>query len=69
MYYLLDACALLAFFNGEGGEQIILDLLEQARAGTSRLSMSIVQLLEIYYDSIYIGGEGEARTTVESILA
>jgi len=46
--YLLDACSLLAVFNGEPGAQKVLDLLEQTKAGTVRLYMSIVQLLEVY---------------------
>jgi len=47
----------------------VLDLLEQARTGAVRLSMSIIQLLEIYYDRLYISGEHGARVRVESILA
>jgi len=31
--------------------------------------MSIVQLLEVFYDRIYIAGIDEARSVVESILA
>ena len=69
MRYLLDACALLVICNGEPGAQKVLDLLEQAQAGTIRLSMSIVQLLEVYYDRIYVAGADDARTVVESILA
>ena len=38
MLYLLDACALLAVFNGEPGANVVLDLLERARAGAIRLT-------------------------------
>ena len=69
MIYLLDACSLLAVFNDEPGAQKVLDLLEEAKTGTIRLFMSIVQLLEIYYDRVYIAGENTARTRVEYILA
>ena len=68
-HYLLDACALLAFLNGEAGKQMVIDLLKQARNGEIRLSMSIVQLLEVYYDCIYVAGEEDARTTIKSILS
>jgi len=68
MLYLLDACALLTVFNDETGANIVLDLFEQARTGAIRLSMSIVQLLEVYYDRLYISGEYGARIRVESIL-
>jgi len=56
-------------FNDEPGAQKVIDLLKQARAGNIRLSMSIVQLLEVFYDRIYIVGIDEARSIVESILA
>jgi predicted nucleic acid-binding protein len=68
MLYLLDACALLAVFNGEPGEQMVLGLIEQARIGESQLSMNIVQLLEVYYDRLYVAREHDARAIVESIL-
>ena len=66
MHYLLDACSLLTIFNGESGAQKVIDLLEQAKAGAICLSMNIVQLLEVYYDRIYISGEGEARAKILS---
>jgi predicted nucleic acid-binding protein len=47
---------------------IVLGLLEQARTGAIRLSMSIVQLLEVYYDRLYISGEYGAQIRVQSIL-
>jgi len=69
MTYLLDACSLLAVFNDEPGAQKVLDLLEQAKTGTISLFMSIIQLLEIYYDRVYVAGENAARARVEHILA
>ena len=68
-HYLLDACSLLAIFNGEPGAQKVLDLIGQAKTGIIDLSMSIVQLLEVYYDRLYISGEEEALIRVESILS
>jgi predicted nucleic acid-binding protein len=68
-HYLFDACAVLSFIKSEPEAQKIRDLLNQARAGTVRLSMSIVQLLEVYYDCIYVGGEDEARVIVASFLS
>jgi predicted nucleic acid-binding protein len=67
--YLLDACALLALFNGEEGSEAVTDLLKKARAGDITLSMSIVQLLEVYYDRVYVVGAEEAKKRVEAILA
>ncbi|MCL1812558.1 MAG: PIN domain-containing protein [Treponema sp.] len=68
-HYLLDACAVLAFINGEFGREMVLDLLDKAKAGTARLSMSIVQLLEVYYDRVYVVGADAAQIRVESLLA
>jgi ribonuclease VapC len=68
MNYLLDACSLIAVFNKEPDAHIVLDLLDQARAGTISLQMSIVQLLEVYYDQIYTVGINKAKKAVKSIL-
>jgi predicted nucleic acid-binding protein len=67
--YLLDACAILALFNGEEGSEALIDLFKKARAGDITLSMSIVQLLEVYYDRVYVVGTEEAKKRVEAILA
>ena len=69
MQYLIDACAIISIFNGEPSAKKILDLIDKAKDGSVSLFMSIVQLLEIYYDRIYIAGEDEARIRVEAILA
>ena len=69
MHYLLDACALIAICNNEPGAGKVLDLIEQARTSGIQLSISIVQLLEVYYDRIYVAGENDARLVVESVLA
>jgi predicted nucleic acid-binding protein len=67
--YLLDACALLALFNGEEGSEAVVDLIKQAQVGDITLSISIVQLLEVYYDRVYVVGPAEAKKRVEAILA
>jgi len=69
VHYLLDACALIAICNNEPGVGKVLDLIRQARTGDIQLSMSIVQLLEVYYDRIYVAGENDASLVVKSILA
>ena len=68
MHYLLDACAILVICNEETGAHRVLGLLGQVRTGAVRLSMSIIQLLEVYYDRIYVAGENEARIIIESIF-
>ena len=68
-HYLLDACAVLAVFKDEPEKQKVLDLVEQARIGEIRLSINIVQLLEVYYDCVYVAGEDAARARIKTILA
>ena len=69
MPYLLDACSLLAIFNDESGGQKTLDLIEQAKAGSISLFMSIIQLLEVYYNCLYVFGEEDAELVIESIFS
>jgi len=58
--YLLDACAVLAFFKLEDGWEVVMDLFGQARRGEASLSISVVNLVEVYYD--LIREYGPART-------
>jgi PIN domain nuclease of toxin-antitoxin system len=52
MDYVLDACAALAFLNDEEGADVVEDLLNRAAAGKIFLSMSIINLLEVYYNEL-----------------
>jgi predicted nucleic acid-binding protein len=69
MTYLLDACALLAMINGEPGADIVMRLFNEAERGDCTLSLSIVQLLEVYYDRIHVVGREAAKQRVEWIIA
>jgi predicted nucleic acid-binding protein len=69
MIYVLDACALLALINGEPGGDIVSRLFEEAERGDCRLSVSIIQLLEVYYDQIYAFGIDEAKRITEWVIA
>jgi predicted nucleic acid-binding protein len=67
--YLLDACALLALFNGEKGDDAVDNLLLQAEDGQIALYMHIAQLLEVYYDRLYLMDMAQVKEIIESILA
>jgi predicted nucleic acid-binding protein len=67
--YLLDACALLALFNGEKGDDVVDHLLLQAEDGQIVLYMHIAQLLEVYYDRLYLMDMALVKEIIESILA
>jgi predicted nucleic acid-binding protein len=66
---VLDACAFIALFNGEQGADVVARLIEEAERGDIRLSMSIIQLLEVYYDRIYVVGAEEAKKRADAIIA
>jgi len=65
MDYIFDACALIAFLNDEAGADTVAKLLTQARTGTDRLFMSNIQILEVYYDRIYVKNREYADTVLE----
>jgi len=67
MDYVLDACALIAFLNDEPEADTVADLLMKAEAGIDRLFISSIQILEVYYDRIYIKGREYADTFLESM--
>ena len=48
--YILDACALIAYINGEQGEDVIFDCLQGLCDGSVLLLMHKINLLEVYYN-------------------
>ncbi|MCL2440593.1 MAG: type II toxin-antitoxin system VapC family toxin [Treponema sp.] len=67
MDYVLDACALIALFNEEEGADTVEKLMIQAKNDIDRLFMSSIQVMEVYYDRIYVKGIEYANTILESI--
>lgn len=49
--YVLDACALIAFFNDEEGAGKVEMILEQAENGEVELYLASINLFEVYYDA------------------
>jgi len=47
--YLLDACALITLFKEEVGFEHVKKLIADADAGTIDVSISVINLLEVYY--------------------
>jgi predicted nucleic acid-binding protein len=68
MIYVLDACALIAVLNDEAGADTVVELLDQAEAGVDRLYMSSIQVMEVYYDRIYVNGREYAETVLKDIF-
>jgi predicted nucleic acid-binding protein len=60
--YILDACALIAFLAEERGKgyEEVKALFNRAEAGEISISMSIVNLVEVYYGFLQERGEQAA---------
>ena len=65
--YLLDACALLAYFDDEKGADVVTKLFYQARHKEITLSINAANLIEVYYDRIREVGHEEAEAVIRDI--
>jgi predicted nucleic acid-binding protein len=65
--YILDACAVIAFFNGEEGAVVVRGLLDRARNNEITLTMNAVNLIEVYYDRIREIGTEQADAIIQDI--
>jgi uncharacterized protein len=67
MHYIIDACALLAFLNDEEGADKIEDLFNQSVANDITVSMSIINLLEVYYGELRDKGADIAQIVLDIV--
>ena len=58
--YVLDACALIAYLNGESGREKVEAVLEEAETGSAQVFMHRVNFYEVYYDAYRSGGPAVA---------
>ncbi|GHV39494.1 hypothetical protein FACS189490_03200 [Clostridia bacterium] len=58
--YVLDACALLALLRDELGQKIVADVFDAADSGEAEIIMHKVNLLEVYYERVRVGGKAKA---------
>jgi len=65
--YILDACAVLAFLDGEEGAIVVRRLLDQARNNEITLTMNAANLIEVYYDRIRVAGTEKADAIIQNI--
>jgi len=54
--YILDACALIAYFNDEEGAAVI----EELFSSNKEIFMSVVNLYEVCYDAARTSGDADA---------
>ena len=69
MDYVIDACAMIALLNDESGADTVSKLLMQAGDGSDRVFMAGIQVLEVYYDRIYVRDREYADTFLENLYA
>ena len=62
--YVIDACALIAYFRDELGGEKLEELFETAN---NRFLMHAVNLGEVYYDSLRVSGKEKAQTLFKDI--
>jgi len=67
--FVLDACALIAFFNDEEGAGNFEQLIAQAEAGEAQLYVASVNLYEVYYDALRRGPADKAEELLRDLYA
>lgn len=68
--YVLDACALIAFLDKEEGWDKVRDLLTQAALSTkTKVFMSAVNFIEVYYDRLRLPDSGKAGKFLQFAFA
>ena len=65
--YVLDACALVAFFNDEEGADIVEKILSEASKGQCLIIMNKYNLLEVYYGYFRANGEEFAENILSIV--
>ena len=64
---VLDASAVISFFEGRSGAEAIEELLAQGVAGKTELYISVVNWGEVYYSTWQTHGHESARKTAAEI--
>lgn len=65
--YVIDACALIAYFNDEDGADKVAYLFKEALRKEVEVLMPAINLCEVYYDCLRIKGEKKAKELLEKI--
>ena len=65
--YVMDACALVAFLQGEMGAEAVTGLLRDAEANRIPIYMNRINLLEVYYDKYRVDGKQKADAQLNMI--
>jgi predicted nucleic acid-binding protein len=65
--FVLDACALIAFFTKEPGADKILNLINEADNGNITLIMNQINLLEVYCYMMKAYGQAKANKMLKDV--
>jgi len=65
--YILDTSAILAFIEDEAGADEVQDLLVEALDGKSRVIVSVISLIEVYYITLQEQGPKVANDRIQTI--
>ena len=66
--YILDACALIAYYANEEGADVVQDLIVNAYNGELQLLISRVNLLEVFYDIYKSKGRADAVNFLQTVI-
>ncbi|MCL1997291.1 MAG: type II toxin-antitoxin system VapC family toxin [Turicibacter sp.] len=64
--YVMDACALIAFLNAEEGARVVADILRDVRGEKAKITMHVLNLLEVYYGVYRDVGKEEAADMLKT---
>jgi PIN domain nuclease of toxin-antitoxin system len=65
--YVLDACALIAYYADEEGADLVQDIIGKAYFEENQILISKINLLEVFYDMYKSQGEIEAKNLLQDI--
>jgi len=65
--YVIDASALIVYFNNENGADKVAALFKKAVRKEGEIFMSVINLYEVYYDCLRIKGQKKAKELLEKI--
>jgi len=67
--YVMDACALIAYFKKEAGFEAVVQFFDQASDGEISIAMHKVNLLEVYYGFYRDDGKESAKSVLDDSLS
>ena len=67
MNYVLDACALISYFNEEEGYDKIVALIDKAEDGQVNVLIHGINLFEVHYDLLRSGGDNVVNVTLTTL--